>query len=98
MRGLPWIVHGLARALQPLIALAPEVAAQTPVYLAQAAGARGTNGRFYGPRLEPRPVPTPAQPPERRIALWMASKELVRRYLPEIAPVDDRLRVSRARA
>jgi NAD(P)-dependent dehydrogenase (short-subunit alcohol dehydrogenase family) len=97
-RSLPLIVRALARVLQPLIALPPEVAAQTPVHLAQDPRAQGTNGRFYGPRLRRRPIPARAQNPERRGALWIASKELVRQYLPDLSPVDDRRRVCRAYA
>jgi NAD(P)-dependent dehydrogenase (short-subunit alcohol dehydrogenase family) len=82
-RGLPWIVRVVGSALLRLVAQSPEVAAQTPVFLAQSDQAIGTGGRFYGPKLKQRPVPARAQRPERRSALWAASEELVRPYLPE---------------
>ncbi len=81
-RGLPRIARVLAPVAQRLVASSPEEAARTPVFLAQDARAVGTGGRFYGPRLKPRPVPARARRPERRSALWAASEELVRAYLP----------------
>jgi hypothetical protein len=71
----------LAPMLQHVIALSLEMAAQTPVFLAQDANASGTGGRFYGPRLKQRSVPARAQRPERRNGLWVASEALVRPYL-----------------
>jgi len=84
-RGLPWIMRVLAPVLLRLMAQSPEVAAQTPAFLAQDAQATGTGGRFYGPRLKQRPVPARAQRPERRSELWALSEELVRPYLPGTA-------------
>src|SRR5215207_4839956 len=84
-RGLPWIVRLLAPVLSRPIALSPDAAAQTPVFLAQDARAIGAGGHFYGPRLQRRSVPERARRPERRRALWSASEELVRRYLVEDA-------------
>jgi NAD(P)-dependent dehydrogenase (short-subunit alcohol dehydrogenase family) len=81
--GLPWIMRVLAPVLLRLLAHSPEVAAQTPVYLAQDAQAVGTGGRFYGPRLKQRPVPARAQRAERRNGLWVASEDIVRPYLLE---------------
>jgi NAD(P)-dependent dehydrogenase (short-subunit alcohol dehydrogenase family) len=81
-RGLPWIMRVLAPVLQRLIALSPEVAAQTPVFLAQDARAVGTGGHFYGSRLKRRPIPARAQRLDRRSELWALSEELVRPYLP----------------
>lgn len=81
-RGLPPIMRVLAPVVQRLVALPPDVAAQTPVFLAQDAGAIGTSGHFYGPKLKQRPVPARAQRPDRRSGLWAASEELVRPYLP----------------
>ena len=79
-RGLPWF----ARALVPLLkvgAVAPAVAAETPVFLARAGDAVGSGGRFYGPRCAERAVPERARRVERRNALWAASEERVRPYL-----------------
>ncbi len=87
-RGLPGIVCVLAPLLQRLIASAPEVAAETPVFLAQDAQATGTSGRFYGPKRKQRPVPARAQRPERRSGLWAASEQLARLYLPYTAATD----------
>lgn len=80
-QGFPGIVRVIAPLLQRLIGLPPEVAAQTPVFLAQDARATGVGGRFYGPRLRQRPVPPRAQRLDRRRALWSASEEIVRPYL-----------------
>jgi hypothetical protein len=72
--------------VQRLIALSPEEAARTPVFLAQDARAAGTGGRFYGPKLKRRKVPARATRPDRRDILWAASEELVRPYLLEAVP------------
>jgi NAD(P)-dependent dehydrogenase (short-subunit alcohol dehydrogenase family) len=85
-RGLPWIVQALAPKLQRLMAMSPEAAAQTPVFLAQHDRAVGTGGYFFGPRLMQRRVPACAQRPERRSQLWAASEDLVRPYLTTAAP------------
>jgi NAD(P)-dependent dehydrogenase (short-subunit alcohol dehydrogenase family) len=82
-RGLPWFV----RALVPLLtlgALTPEVAAETPVFLARASDAVGSGGRFYGPRREERKVPERARRVERRKALWEASEA---RVIPFLEPL-----------
>jgi NAD(P)-dependent dehydrogenase (short-subunit alcohol dehydrogenase family) len=79
-RGLPWIVRLLARAVQRLIGLSPEVAAATPVLLAHSPDTAGSNGRFYGPRLKSIPVPERALRRDRRAALWHASEELIRAH------------------
>src|SRR3712207_2569075 len=65
-RGLPRFVRTLAPEIVRLIASSPEVAAQTPVFLAHDARAKGTGGRFYGPKSKQRAVPPRAQRPERR--------------------------------
>ncbi len=80
--GLPWIVRALVPVALRLIGSSPDVAAQTPVFLAQDAQATGTGGRFYGPQRKQRPVPARAQRPDRRKELWLASEALVRPYLP----------------
>ena len=80
-RGLPRVALALAPAISRLMALSPEEAARTPVFLAQDARAGGAGGSFYGPKLKERPVPERARRPERRGALWAASEELVRPYL-----------------
>jgi NAD(P)-dependent dehydrogenase (short-subunit alcohol dehydrogenase family) len=84
-RGLPRIVRTLAPYLQRLLAISPETAARTPVYLAQDPRAVGTRGRFYGPQLKERPVPARARRTDRRAGLWAASEDLVRPYLTETA-------------
>ena len=84
-RGLPRVLRILAPAVLRLAALPPEVAARTPVFLAQDAGATGTGGGFYGPKLKQRKVPARATRPERRAGLWAASEELVRPYLARAA-------------
>jgi NAD(P)-dependent dehydrogenase (short-subunit alcohol dehydrogenase family) len=80
-RGLPWFMRWVAPLVQRFFTISPEVAAQTPVFLAHNPEAKGTNGRFYGPRLARRVVPPRAQRPERRAALWAASEALVSAYL-----------------
>ena len=85
-RGVPPIARLLGSAVLRLIAASPESAAQTPVYLAQDAGAAGTGGRFFGPKLKQRTVPERAQRRERRTVLWAASEELVRDHLPPGRP------------
>lgn len=82
-RGLPKIVKILAPMLQRLMAISPEAAAETPVFLAQNERAVGTGGKFYGPALKELPVPARALRPDRRSALWAASEGLVKSYLPE---------------
>jgi NAD(P)-dependent dehydrogenase (short-subunit alcohol dehydrogenase family) len=84
-RGLPRIVRALAPYLQRLMAISPETAARTPVYLAQDPRAVGTRGRFYGPQLKQRPVPARARRTDRRARLWAATEDLVRPYLTEAA-------------
>lgn len=81
-RGVPGILRALGQALLPLLASPPEVAARTLVFLAQDTRATGTGGRFYGPRLKQRAIPSRAQRPERRSGLWTASEDIVRQYLP----------------
>jgi hypothetical protein len=83
-RGLPPVVRALAPVVQRLIALSPEEAARTPVFLAQDARAAGTGGRFYGPQLKQRKVPPRAHRPDRRGRLWAASEDLVRPYLTRV--------------
>ncbi|MGE5513677.1 MAG: SDR family NAD(P)-dependent oxidoreductase [Bacteroidota bacterium] len=81
-RGLPRVVRAVASALQRVMAIAPEAAAETPVFLAQDREATGTSGYFYGPNLKYRPVPARALRQDRRNRLWAASDELVQPYLP----------------
>jgi len=80
-RGLPWVVRVIAPLLQRMVALSPEAAAETPVFLAQDPEAVETGGCFYGPGRRPRPVPERALRPARRGQLWAASEELVGAYL-----------------
>jgi NAD(P)-dependent dehydrogenase (short-subunit alcohol dehydrogenase family) len=86
-RGLPWLARIVAPLAQRLLAQAPGVAAQTPVFLAQDAEATGTGGYFYGPGLKYRPVPSRAQRAVRRNQLWVASERLVQPYLPGMAAI-----------
>jgi NAD(P)-dependent dehydrogenase (short-subunit alcohol dehydrogenase family) len=79
--GLPKIVRILAPVVQRLIALSPDEAARTPVFLAQNVNAMGTGGQFYGPNLKKRRIPMRAQRIERRNGLWAMSEELVQQYL-----------------
>ena len=88
-RGLPGIVRMLAPLLQRAMAISPDEAARTPVFLAQDDAAVGTGGRFYGPGLERRPIPQRALRSDRRNALWAASEALVQLYLPAQAAVID---------
>ncbi len=85
-RGLPMLLRALAPVVQ-LFALAPEAAAQTPVFLACDPHAAGTSGRFFGPSRAEIAVPERARRADRRLELWQASEELVRQWLPEAAPV-----------
>jgi NAD(P)-dependent dehydrogenase (short-subunit alcohol dehydrogenase family) len=83
-RGLPWPL----RLVGPLLLCfghSAESAARTPVFLAGDERARGTSGRFFGPRLKEIPVPERALRPDRRGLLWDASTLLVRDYLQEAA-------------
>jgi NAD(P)-dependent dehydrogenase (short-subunit alcohol dehydrogenase family) len=80
-RGLPGIARVLAPVIVRVLGSSAESAARTPAFLAQHPDARGTSGRFYGPRLRVRPVPERALRPERQIGLWKLSEELVRPYL-----------------
>jgi len=86
-RGLPTIVRLLAPMLQRLMAITPDAAAETPVFLAQDKRAVGTGGRFYGPKLMELPVPERALRQDRRSGLWAASEHLVKAYLPEPSAV-----------
>jgi NAD(P)-dependent dehydrogenase (short-subunit alcohol dehydrogenase family) len=81
--GLPPIVRMSAPLLQRLVAISPEAAARTPVYLAQDPGAVGISGHFFGPDLASRPVPAHVQQKERRAKLWAVSEDLVWPYLPK---------------
>ena len=79
-RGLPPLARALAPVIVWLVALSPEEAARTPVFLAQDPRAAGTGGCFYGPKLKQREIPPRARRPERRGGLWAASEDLVRPY------------------
>ncbi|HKE98416.1 MAG TPA: SDR family NAD(P)-dependent oxidoreductase [Actinomycetes bacterium] len=81
-RGLPGPVRAAAIAVQRLIAAAPAAAAQTPVFLAHDPGATGVSGAFFGPRRRRRRIPRRVLRPDRRAALWAASENLVRPWLP----------------
>ncbi|HEU4424031.1 MAG TPA: hypothetical protein VFR67_15980 [Pilimelia sp.] len=84
-RGLPGPVRVAATALQRLIAAAPADAAQTPVFLAHDPAATGVAGAFFGPHRRRRNIPKRALRRDRRAALWTASEELVRPWLPPIS-------------
>lgn len=81
-RGLPWIMRASAQLVQRLVAIPPDAAAHTPAVLAQDPEAVATGGRFYGPGMKVRDIPARALRPGRRDALWEASEDLVRPYLP----------------
>jgi len=81
-RGLPWFLR-LVAPLLLCLGHPAESAARTPVFLAGDERARGTSGRFFGPRLKEIPVPERALRPDRRGLLWDASTLLVRDYLED---------------
>jgi NAD(P)-dependent dehydrogenase (short-subunit alcohol dehydrogenase family) len=80
-RGLPAIGRLLASVIVTLFGASVDVAARTPVFLAQDPGALGAGGRFYGAGLRERRVPGRALRPDRQIGLWKLSEELVRPFL-----------------
>ncbi len=84
-RGLPRAARLLVPLIHRFLARPPEEAARTPAFLARDPGATGTNGRFFGPGLREIAVPARALRPDRRLALWETSEQLVRPYLPEAA-------------
>ena len=68
------------RPLGPLLqlgALTPEVAADTPVFLACSPEASALSGKFFGPRRAEIAVPERARDAARRHALWTVSERLV---------------------
>jgi NAD(P)-dependent dehydrogenase (short-subunit alcohol dehydrogenase family) len=87
---LPRLMRLLISALHALRAISPEKAAETPVFLARDPSARGTGGRFYGPRRRERLVPARARRPDRRAALWAASEALMRGHLADALATPDR--------
>jgi NAD(P)-dependent dehydrogenase (short-subunit alcohol dehydrogenase family) len=92
-RGLPGFARGLATVLQPLIAMKPERAADTPAYLARDAMAVGISGAFFGPDRRQIAVPEAALRRDRRSLLWEVSQALVRDYLPEASDDATRPRI-----
>lgn len=76
------VVRAVAVMLNRLIGSSPESAAYTPAFLASAPETGDLGGRFYGPRLREIRIPDRVRRPDRRAALWAASEELVRDYLP----------------
>jgi NAD(P)-dependent dehydrogenase (short-subunit alcohol dehydrogenase family) len=82
-RGLPRPVRAAAIAVHHLIASSPAAAAQTPVFLAHDPAATGVGGGFFGPGRHRRRIPERVLRPDRRAALWAASEELVRPWLPD---------------
>jgi NAD(P)-dependent dehydrogenase (short-subunit alcohol dehydrogenase family) len=84
-RGLPRPVHAAAVAVHRLVAAAPATAALTPVFLAHDPGATGVAGAFFGPGRRRRRISERVRRPDRRAALWAASEELVRPWLPDPA-------------
>lgn len=83
-RGLPWFLRLVAPLMQ-LFGQSAESAARTPVFLASDGRAKGTSGRFFGPRLREIAVPERALRRDRRSLLWDASALLVRDYLERAA-------------
>jgi NAD(P)-dependent dehydrogenase (short-subunit alcohol dehydrogenase family) len=82
-RGVPGPIRAAAIAMQRLIAASPASAAQTPVFLARDPDATGVGGAFFGPGRRRRRIPERVLRPDRRAALWAASEELVRPWLPD---------------
>jgi NAD(P)-dependent dehydrogenase (short-subunit alcohol dehydrogenase family) len=82
-RGLPGPVRSAAIAVHRLIAASPAAAAQTPVFLAHDPGASGVGVAFFGPGRRQRRIPRRVMRPHRRAALWAASEEIVRPWLPD---------------
>ncbi|HEX6674772.1 MAG TPA: hypothetical protein VF486_07085, partial [Actinomycetes bacterium] len=82
-RGLPRPLRTAAVAVHRLAAAAPAAAAQTPVFLAHDPGTTGVTGGFFGPGRRRRRIPRRVLRPDRRAALWAASEELVRPWLPD---------------
>lgn len=80
-RGVPWYLRPFGPLLQ-LGALAPEIAADTPVFLAHAPEGSELNGRFVGPRRATIAVPERARDPVRRRALWAVSEQLMAQWAP----------------
>jgi NAD(P)-dependent dehydrogenase (short-subunit alcohol dehydrogenase family) len=87
-RGLPRPVRAAAIAVHHLIASTPAAAAQTPVFLAHDPAAAGGGG-FFGPGRGRRRIPERVLRPDRRAALWAASEELVRPWLPDAGSAAD---------
>lgn len=79
--GLPGIARLLAPGLLRLFGQPPDVAAETPFFLAQDPAGTGTGGRFYGPGVKEIRIPPRALQLPRRRGLWGLSEELVRPYL-----------------
>jgi hypothetical protein len=84
--GLPRPVRAAATALQRLLGASPADAARTPVFLAHDPAAAGVSGGFFGPGRRRRRIPNRVLRPDRRAALWAASEDLVRCWLPDLAP------------
>src|ERR671931_2776933 len=82
-RGVPRLVRAAAIAVQRLVAASPAAAASTPVFLAADPEATGVGGAFFGPGRRRRRIPRRVLRPDRRAALWAASEELVRPWLPD---------------
>ena len=82
-RGVPRPVRAAAIAIQRLIAASPAAAASTPVFLAGDPEATGVGGAFFGPGRRRLRIPGRVLRPDRRAALWAASEELVRPWLPD---------------
>jgi NAD(P)-dependent dehydrogenase (short-subunit alcohol dehydrogenase family) len=80
--GVPGPLSRLLAVLPARTGLPPEVAADTPAWLAASAEARHISGSFYGPCRSRRQVPAAAGRAERREALWRTTENLVARWLP----------------
>jgi NAD(P)-dependent dehydrogenase (short-subunit alcohol dehydrogenase family) len=80
--GVPGPLSHLLAVLAARTGLPPEVAADTPAWLAASPETRHLSGSFYGPRRSRRQVPAAARRQERRQALWRATEDLVSRWLP----------------
>lgn len=85
--GVPWYIR-MVLPIVKLFALAPEVAALTPVHLATSPDARGTSGKFFGPRLKPQPISAAAQNSERRERLWSLAEAILQPFLATYKTLD----------
>lgn len=80
--GTPRLLRRALTWLAGRVGLAPDEAADTPVWLAAGEAATGLSGSFFGPHSSPIRVPERARRADRRQLLWAASESLI--SLPEL--------------